>query len=123
MSMEASIATWTDTFYGGGAWPVLTSAYGRVLLRRDGPGDRQRAMAALRWIEAQADPEGRLPEQVADRAFAPHRLAEWRERWGESATPLLWSHAAYLALRAELETFGRVESIHPAPAANGERVG
>jgi GH15 family glucan-1,4-alpha-glucosidase len=112
-----------DTFYGGGAWPVLTSAYGRVVLRRDGPGDRQRAMAALRWIEAQADAEGRLPEQVADRAFAPHRLAEWRERWGESAKPLLWSHAAYLALRVELESFGRVESIRPRPAANDDRVG
>jgi GH15 family glucan-1,4-alpha-glucosidase len=96
----------TDTFYGGGAWPVLTSAYGRVLLRRDGPGDRQRAMDALRWIEAQADPSGNLPEQVADRASSPDLVPTWRERWGESATPLLWSHAAYLALRVEIETFG-----------------
>ncbi len=96
-----------DTFYGGGAWPVLTAAYGRVLLRRGGPGDVERARLALRWIEAQADARGLLPEQVADHAFAPDQVAEWRQRWGESARPLLWSHAAYLALRAELETLGR----------------
>ncbi len=92
----------SDTFYGGGAWPVLTSAYGRVLLRRDQPGDLELALRALRWIEAQADERGRLPEQVADHAFAPDHIDEWRDLWGESARPLLWSHAAYLALRAEL---------------------
>ena len=88
----------SDTYYGGGAWPVLTSAYGRVLLRRDDPGDLERALEALRWIEAQADQRGELPEQVADHAFAPERIDEWRESWGESARPLLWSHAAYLSL-------------------------
>ena len=96
----------TDTFYGGGAWPVLTSAYGRVLLRRGAIGDVERARAALAWIEAQADEDGRLPEQVAERALAPDRIDEWRDRWGESARPLLWSHAAYLALRTELARLG-----------------
>ena len=92
----------SDTYYGGGAWPVLASAYARVLLRRDAPGDLDRAVAGLRWIEAQADDQGHLPEQVADHALAPNRIDEWRELWGESAQPLLWSHAAYLSLRAEL---------------------
>lgn len=92
----------SDTFYGGGAWPVLTSAYGRVLLRRSGSGDLERALAVLRWIEAQADEHGHLPEQVPDHALAPECIDEWRELWGESARPLLWSHAAYLALRIEL---------------------
>lgn len=92
-----------DTFYGGGAWPVLTAVYGRVLLRRGGPGDIERAAAALAWIERQADARGLLPEQVADHAFAPDRIAEWRELWGENARPLLWSHATYLALRTELQ--------------------
>ncbi len=92
----------SDTYYGGGAWPVLTSAYGRVLLRRDEAGDLERAVAALRWIEAQADADGLLPEQVAEHALAPACIDEWRELWGESARPLLWSHAAYLSLRAEL---------------------
>ena len=63
----------SDTFYGGGAWPVLTSAYGRVLLRRGEPGDLARATAALQWIEAQADEHGHLPEQVSDHALAPER--------------------------------------------------
>lgn len=92
-----------DTFYGGGAWPVLSSAYARVLLRRAGPGDRERAAATAAWIEAQADEQGWLPEQVATHALAPDRIEEWRALWGDSARPLLWSHAAYLALRAELE--------------------
>jgi GH15 family glucan-1,4-alpha-glucosidase len=93
----------TDTYYGGGAWPVLSSAYARVLLRRGAPGDVSRAVSVMHWIEAQADAHGHLPEQVADHAFAPARIEEWRTLWGESARPLLWSHAAYLALRSELE--------------------
>ena len=93
----------SDTYYGGGAWPVLTSAYGRVLLRRGDPGDLERALEALGWIEAQAA-DGELPEQVADHALAPERIDEWREMWGESARPLLWSHAAYLSLHSELAT-------------------
>jgi len=108
-----------DTFYGGGAWPVLTAAYGRVLLRRRAPGDLERAHAALRWIEGQADADGHLPEQVADRAFAPRHIDEWRQRWGGSARPLLWSHAAYLALRAELETLGRGEHAQSAGGPAG----
>jgi isomaltose glucohydrolase len=67
------------------------------------PGDRERAREVLAWIEAQADGAGDLPEQSDAHVLAPHRVDEWRERWGESARPLLWSHAAYLALHAELE--------------------
>jgi GH15 family glucan-1,4-alpha-glucosidase len=91
-----------DTYYGGGAWPLLTVALARARLRRGGPGDRERAQRALAWIEAQADEAGDLPEQVATRAFHPGRIAEWRAAWGESARPLLWSHATYLVLRHEL---------------------
>jgi GH15 family glucan-1,4-alpha-glucosidase len=92
----------TDTFYGGGEWLLLTAALGRVYLRRDGPGDRDRAAHCLRWIEAQASSEGWLPEQVATNALHPERIDEWRASWGESACPLLWSHATYLALLHEL---------------------
>jgi GH15 family glucan-1,4-alpha-glucosidase len=91
-----------DTYYGGGEWLLLTAALGRVYLRRGWPGDRGRAERCARWIEAQAGPDGSLPEQVAEQAFHPDRIEEWRTTWGESARPLLWSHAAYLALRAEL---------------------
>lgn len=91
-----------DTYYGGGEWPVLSSAYARVLLRRGATGDHDRARQVLAWIEAQADESGELPEQSDAHVLAPHRVDEWRTRWGESARPLLWSHAAYLALRTEL---------------------
>lgn len=92
----------TDTFYGGGEWLLLTAALGRVYLRRDAPGDRDRAERCLRWIEAQASNDGWLPEQVATRALHPERIDEWRALWGDSASPLLWSHATYLALLHEL---------------------
>lgn len=91
-----------DTYYGGGAWPLLTVALARARLRRGQPGDRALAEQALRWIEAQADEAGLLPEQVPDHALHPDRIDEWRSHWGESARPLLWSHATYLVLRHEL---------------------
>jgi GH15 family glucan-1,4-alpha-glucosidase len=61
-------------------------------------GEWSHARSALRWIEAQADEQGFLAEQVpatlVDRTF--HKI--WRERWGEIANPLLWSHAKYIIL-------------------------
>ena len=95
-----------DTYYGGGEWPLLTAALGRVYLRRSWPGDRERAHRARAWIEAQAAPDGSLPEQVDTHALHPERTAEWVSRWGPSARPLLWSHAAWLGLRAELDAAG-----------------
>lgn len=91
-----------DTYYGGGEWLLLTASLGRVYLRRGGLGDRDGAIRCLRWIEAQAALDGGLPEQVATRALHPEYIDRWRASWGESACPLLWSHATYLALRAEL---------------------
>lgn len=92
-----------DTYYGGGQWLLLTAALGRVWLRRGAPGDRPRARAALAWIEGRAAPDGTLPEQVAEHALHPERIGEWVRAWGDSARPLLWSHATYLSLRTELE--------------------
>jgi len=92
-----------DVYYGGGAWLLLTAALARVRLRRAAPGDRELAAAALGWIERQAGPDGELPEQVATHALHPEQVDRWRARWGDSACPLLWSHAAYLALATELE--------------------
>lgn len=103
VSVDGGVHRYTaDTFYGGGEWLLLTAALGRVYLRRRAPGDRQRAERCLRWIEAQAGPHGWLPEQVATRPLHPERIDEWRATWGESACPLLWSHATYLALLTEL---------------------
>ena len=91
-----------DTYYGGGEWLLLTAALGRVYLRRHDAGDRDRAAACLRWIEAQAGADLALPEQVATSTLHPEHIGEWEVRWGASARPLLWSHASYLALRREL---------------------
>ena len=82
-----------DTFYGGGSWLLLTAAAARDALAS---GDRDAAEHGLRWIEAQADEQGRMPEQVSRHLLAPDRLQEWVDLWGPVAKPLLWSHAAYL---------------------------
>lgn len=99
-----------DTYYGGGEWILLTAALGRVYVRRGDDGDHERALRCLRWIEAQATPDGHLPEQSATRALHPESIDGWRTAWGESACPLLWSHATYLALHAELYGRGRQDS-------------
>lgn len=89
-----------DTYYGGGSWIILTAA---LASQHIALGDRGEAERLLGWIEAQATVEGLMPEQTARFLNDPSRLAEWRERWGESACPLLWSHAAYLSLLKRLE--------------------
>ncbi len=53
-------------------------------------------------MAAQADGELNLPEQVATHLLHPEYLGEWVQRWGSSASPLLWSHAMYLTLTHEL---------------------
>lgn len=108
-----------DTYYGGGEWILLTAALGRVYVRRGGDTDHERALRCLRWIEAQATPDGDLPEQVATRALHPESIDGWRAMWGESACPLLWSHATYLALHAELHARGGRKSGGSASSGAG----
>ena len=88
-----------DTFYGGGEWVVLTGLLGWCYARL---GRRADARRCLDWMAAQADAVGNLPEQVPTHLYAPSMLPVWEERWGPVATPLLWSHAAYLILADEL---------------------
>lgn len=88
-----------DTFYGGGSWLLLTAALARDAAAA---GDLDTAREALAWVEAQADAEGRMPEQVSRHLNAPERFDEWVQRWGPVAKPLLWSHAAYLTAVADL---------------------
>lgn len=95
-----------DTYYGGGAWLLLAASLGRVYVRRRGDGDLARAMDIRAWIEAQADAQGHLPEQVSGHALQPEHIEPWRERWGEAARPLVWSHAFYLELLADLRAAG-----------------
>jgi len=88
-----------DTYFGGGAWPVLTASLG---LYRVAAGDAAAAEQCLSWIEARFDREGRLAEQFGGERRDPQLYREWVERWGYPARDLLWSHAMYawLAIRA-----------------------
>jgi GH15 family glucan-1,4-alpha-glucosidase len=89
-----------DTYYGGGEWVLLTAWLGWYYAEA---GEVERAGYLLRWIEAQADEQGHLPEQVAAHLNQPAYLDEWRARWGKSARPLLWSHAAYIILQDAID--------------------
>jgi GH15 family glucan-1,4-alpha-glucosidase len=85
----------TDTFYGSGAWPVLTGSLGWHYLAL---GDLDGARRCRDWISAHFDRLGRLGEQFGgEERDAEHHL-EWVERWGPSAQDLTWSHAMYVVL-------------------------
>lgn len=101
-----------DTYYGGGQWVLLAGLLG---LHYAEVGRVADARAELAWMSEQATAAGELPEQVATRLLAPERRAEWVERWGEPARPLLWSHAMFLSLALALGVIS--------PEANGIRVG
>ncbi|HEU4963576.1 MAG TPA: glycoside hydrolase family 15 protein [Bacilli bacterium] len=88
-----------DTFYGGGAWLLLTSWLGWYYAQ---VGRRDRSLELLQWVERQADEQGHLPEQVPEGLLHPERYGEWVARWGEPAKPLYWSHAMYLIHRQAL---------------------
>ncbi len=89
-----------DTFYGGGQWPLLSCFLG---LAHVAAGNRERARQLLDWAVSTATDTGELPEQVGEHLLAPERRAEWIERWGPVATPLLWSHAMVVRLAVELD--------------------
>lgn len=89
-----------DTYYGGGSWLLLTADLAQAHLAL---GHRSKAEHLLAWIESRTTSGGDMPEQVADHVNDPSYVDEWRQLWGESACPLLWSHAAYLRLVWALE--------------------
>lgn len=88
-----------DTYYGGGEWVLLTAWLGWYYAIT---GDGEKARALMRWVEAQADEQGQLPEQVPTTLNDPAFYKLWLRRWGEIARPLLWSHAKYIILRHHL---------------------
>jgi GH15 family glucan-1,4-alpha-glucosidase len=90
-----------DTYYGGGAWLILTAWYGWVQAEK---GDRQAANACLEWVAGQADELGRMPEQVPAALHSEQAYRQWVKRWGEPALPLLWSHAMFLVLYNSLRS-------------------
>jgi GH15 family glucan-1,4-alpha-glucosidase len=89
----------TDTYYGGGEWVVLAGWLGWYYAE---VGEKAKAMELLTWMEAQAEVNGDLPEQVPQTLNDVSFYEPWRERWGDIAQPLLWSHANYLILSKAL---------------------
>ena len=85
----------TDTYYGGGEWVLLAGWLGWYYAE---VGEEAKALELLTWIEAQADSKGDLPEQVPNTLNDESFYEIWRDRWGDIAKPLLWSHANYLVL-------------------------
>jgi len=91
-----------DTYYGGGEWLLLTAWLGWYYTR---VGNLGRAKELLTWVADQADASGNMTEQVTVRVNDPPMVAVWAERWGPVANPLLWSHAMYLVLCTEVESY------------------
>lgn len=89
-----------DTYFGGGQWPLLSCFLGLAHARA---GDLDRACELLDWAAATAGDDGSMPEQVDAHLLDPTRVAEWVERWGPSADPLLWSHAMFIRLAVEVD--------------------
>lgn len=88
-----------DEYYGGGVWILLTAWLGWYYNMND---QKEKAAHIAEWIEKQADASGNLPEQVADHTLFPQHYPVWRDKWGEIASPLLWSHAMYIILKKTL---------------------
>ena len=89
-----------DTYYGGGEWLLLTLWLAWVYIEM---GQLEQAKSLVAWVEAQAEANGEMPEQVDGHVLAPEYLEPWRTRWGTSASPLLWSHGMYLWVTARLQ--------------------
>jgi GH15 family glucan-1,4-alpha-glucosidase len=89
-----------DTYYGGGAWVLLTAWLGWYYAES---GQLDRARSILDWVEIQAAPHGDLPEQISKDLNSPSHYSIWVERWGDVASPLLWSHAKYLILHKVIQ--------------------
>ncbi len=96
-----------DTFYGGGAWVLLTAGLAWHHARA---GRAERATELLAVAERHRGDDGGLPEQVPTEGTDPWFLDYWTRRWGPSASPLAWSHAMVVLARCELEAAGTKRS-------------
>jgi len=90
-----------DTYYGGGEWVLLTAWLGWYYTRT---GAYEKAIATKKWVEDQANEPGNLPEQIPATLNDPSYYEPWRDRWGEIASPLLWSHAQYIILSVAIRS-------------------
>jgi isomaltose glucohydrolase len=89
----------SDTFFGGGSWPVLTAWLG---WHHAVTGNLTAARQCLAWVAEHVDAQGRLGEQFGGDRRLPGKYREWIDRWGHPARDLLWSHAMYAVVSLEL---------------------
>lgn len=82
-----------DTYYGGGSW-ILLSAYLAGHLKLN--GENTVSEEIKKWIEKNVDNSGSLPEQIPEHLIDTKMYEPWVKKWGDIASPLLWSHAAYI---------------------------
>jgi GH15 family glucan-1,4-alpha-glucosidase len=85
----------TDTYFGSGAWPVLTASLGWHQVSAGNFGEARRC---LDWVAEHFDGDGRLGEQFGGRERDHRNFNEWVDRWGPPAADLTWSHAMYVIL-------------------------
>ncbi len=99
-----------DSYYGGGAWILLTAWLGWYYTELSAARPdmeaalRPKIQICLSWIESRTQADLFLPEQVAENLNIPSCYATWTDRWGSIASPLLWSHAQYIILRLRSAT-------------------
>ena len=99
-----------DSYFGGGAWILLTAWLGWYYIELAAKRPdlvnilEPKIQACQSWIESRSGNNLNLPEQVAENLNAPSYYPAWVERWGEIASPLLWSHAKYIILCSKKST-------------------
>lgn len=96
-----------DLEVAGNPWVITTLWYAEYLIANArSENDFVRIRTILDWVVQHAEPSGALPEQVDARTGAPL-----------SATPLMWSHAAYasviVAYLNRLEQLGLCTDCNP----------
>jgi GH15 family glucan-1,4-alpha-glucosidase len=90
----------TDTYFGSGAWPVLTASLGWHYVAT---GDLAEARRCLEWITDHIEEDGLLGEQFGGQLRDPQHYLEWVDRWGPPAKDLTWSHAMFVILSSAIE--------------------
>ena len=88
-----------DSYFGGGKWPLLSCFLGLAYIYL---GEPETAHKILDWVGSITNEDLELPEQLEAPLLHPEKRTQWIEKWGEPATPLLWSHAMYLSLYSAL---------------------
>jgi GH15 family glucan-1,4-alpha-glucosidase len=106
----------SDTYFGGGAWPVLTASLG---WHYTVVGDVEAARRCRDWVTGHFEAGGQLAEQFGGESHDPEHFRKWVERWGQPARDLLWSHAMYVVLCDALDGFNRPAENATAGESNG----